>query len=209
MEKRTLGNYVKELRLQNNLSLRDLAGETDISYSYIHAIESGRVTPSREVAAALAEGLQGALPDELMRLGGYLPSPDSPKDLDGAIRLDVFASRLQKLISDGNWGLEALAVRTNIEKASLGRWLHPESYKTSADRPDVISLYKLASVLHVTPDYLAGYTDSTSGFDAAAPRPRNLRDLLYHEPLVLDHIPLDEQDKRKLIAMIYAVFDPE
>ncbi|MFD2707024.1 helix-turn-helix domain-containing protein [Salibacterium lacus] len=207
MENRTLGSYVRELRLRNNFSLRDLARETDISYSYIHAIENDRVTPSRDVAEALAGGLQGSLPDEILRLGGYLPSQQK-KSLEEAINLHSFASRLEELMSAQGWQMEALGVRTNIDKSHLYQWLHPDYYRTSSTRiPDIISLYKLASVFDVTPDYLAGCTGNENQFDKNFPRPKNLRDLLNGDPLVLDHIPLDEADKERLIAIIYAVFE--
>ncbi|SFM20006.1 helix-turn-helix domain-containing protein [Salibacterium qingdaonense] len=209
MEKRTLGNYVRDLRLRNNFSLRDLANETDISYSYIHAIESGRVTPSRDIAAALANGLKGALPDEMLRLGGYLPD-HRPKDLVDTLHLDLFASRLEELMSSSDWKVEGLAVRTSIDKDHLQQWLRPGSYQTSSSRlPDIISLYKLAALFNVTPDYLAGSTDDPHAFETSFPRPKNLRDLLNNEPLVLDHIPLDEADKDRLIAIIYAAFDSQ
>ncbi|SFQ27110.1 helix-turn-helix domain-containing protein [Salibacterium halotolerans] len=207
MEKRTLGNYVRDLRLRNNFSLRDLANETDISYSYIHAIESDRVTPSREIAASLANGLKGALPDEMLRLGGYLPAQRTV-DLADAIDMELFALRLEELMSGNDWKVEALAVRTNINKNELHGWLHPGIYQTSSSQsPDIISLYKLAALFHVTPDYLAGAVHDPNVFEPSFPRPKNLRDLLNGEALVLDNIPLDEADKERIIAILYAAFD--
>ncbi|MFZ4451771.1 helix-turn-helix domain-containing protein [Salibacterium aidingense] len=208
MEKRTLGRYVNEMRLKNNLSLRDLAKETGLSYSYIHSIENERVMPSRDVVVALSKGLEGALPDELLRLGGYLPVPEEKEDENNDIKPDVFSSRFQKIFSQSTWTEETLSIKTNIEKTLIYRWLRPNTYRTSNDQgPDIISVYKLAAALKVTPDYLSGYAEHPNEMASSAPRPKNLRHILHSESLVLDHIPLDDQVKEKLIALIYAVFD--
>lgn len=206
MKKQTLGKYVYEKRLQNNYSLRDLGDITGLSYSYIHSIEKDKVIPSREVILQLAEGLKGALPDEMLRLGGLLPET---KEEETNFRIDreLFTTRLRECIENSGWSIDALSVKTGIDAHLIERWQKEFPYETSRDAtPDLIELYKLANALNVTPDYLVGYTDNPEDYHPSAPRPKNLRHILASETLMFDHIPLDDKDKEKLTKIIYAVF---
>lgn len=49
---------LKELRQQENLTLRKLGEKAGISYSIINSIENGRIIPSKDVALALAIALK-------------------------------------------------------------------------------------------------------------------------------------------------------
>ncbi|WNR44481.1 helix-turn-helix domain-containing protein [Paenibacillus roseipurpureus] len=49
---------LKELREQQNLTLRKLGEKAGISYSILVSIESGRIIPSKDVALALAIALR-------------------------------------------------------------------------------------------------------------------------------------------------------
>ncbi|MFB5662707.1 helix-turn-helix domain-containing protein [Alteribacillus sp. HJP-4] len=207
MKKRTFGSYLYEMRLRNNLSLRDFGRKTGISYSYISMIEKDTKHPSREVVFALMDGLEGVVPEEMLRLAGYAPSEmKSEKPIH--ISEDVFAERMNELIGASEWTINTLAVRTKIDTKKLQRWLRLPAYRTFRGHgPDIISVYKLAKVLDVTPDYLAGFTDKKNAYFSSAPRPKNLREILATETLVFDHIPLDEDDKEKLAEIIVTVFD--
>lgn len=66
------GIYLKKLRSQKKLTLRNLAEQSGLSYSFIASLEKGRYNPSRETIAALA-GPIGADHDELLQLAGFLP----------------------------------------------------------------------------------------------------------------------------------------
>jgi len=72
--KKQFGLTIRRLRLTNNLSLRDLAKKSGISYSFIGSIERGRFAPSRETVVALGQSLDGADLNELMILAGYVPA---------------------------------------------------------------------------------------------------------------------------------------
>ncbi|EFM09198.1 transcriptional regulator, XRE family [Paenibacillus curdlanolyticus YK9] len=72
-DKNKLGQTIRLLRLTNNLSLRDLAEKSGISYSFISSVEKGRFAPSRETTIALAEALKGADLNELLMLAGFAP----------------------------------------------------------------------------------------------------------------------------------------
>lgn len=49
---------LKELRQQQNLTLRKLGEKAVISYSILNSIENGRIVPSKDVALALAIALK-------------------------------------------------------------------------------------------------------------------------------------------------------
>ncbi len=49
---------LKELRQQQNLTLRKLGEKAGISYSILNSIENGRIEPSKDVALALAIALK-------------------------------------------------------------------------------------------------------------------------------------------------------
>lgn len=70
-----LGRKIKELRLKNDLSLRDLEKKSNVSYSFISSIENSRFNGSRETIAALADALEGADKNELLLLAGFAPEP--------------------------------------------------------------------------------------------------------------------------------------
>ncbi len=72
------GSRLRELRLQQKLSLRSLAEKSTLSYSFIGSLEKGRFNPSRESIYALASSLN-ADANELLTLAGFLPdkNPDA------------------------------------------------------------------------------------------------------------------------------------
>ncbi|WP_240376117.1 helix-turn-helix domain-containing protein [Bacillus piscicola] len=210
MKKRTLGSYVNEMRVKNKLSLRELGKRTNLSFSYIHSIESDKVKPSRDAILALAEGLKGAFPDEMLRLGGLLPDP-IPENNPPNVYVSVFSRRLRECIEQKKWTSDVLAAKTNIDISAIRSWLDFHTYAEIGDsiKPELINIYKIADALGVTADYLAGYAENPDEYHPAAPRPKNLRHILASEELVLDHIPLDKKAKEKIIQMIYAVFNNE
>jgi len=68
-----LGKKIKQLRLSNDLSLRDLADRTKVSFSFISSIEKNRYHASRETIISLADALNGADKNELLLLAGFAP----------------------------------------------------------------------------------------------------------------------------------------
>ncbi|ATW25505.1 helix-turn-helix domain-containing protein [Candidatus Formimonas warabiya] len=65
------GDLIKQARLKEDLSLRDLAGLcTGISFSYINKLEKGLYEPSRQVVLELAKAL-GLSPDKVLITAGY------------------------------------------------------------------------------------------------------------------------------------------
>ncbi len=66
------GRRLRELRCAAGLSIKALAKEFGISYTYISRIETGRALPSKALTAKIATRL-GADFEELLVLAGRLP----------------------------------------------------------------------------------------------------------------------------------------
>lgn len=200
-----VGEYIKKLRTQKKLSLRELAKRANISHSIISLIENNLHHPTRDMVASLAKGLDVPA-HELERLAGYLPQQtDEPKE-PYIINNDTLRHRIQTLMETQNISIQQIALTCSINPQQLESWLQSES----ADNPlSLAHVYKLAQSLDVTPDFLYGYTNSPNGYDPRAPRPKNLLTILESEDIIFDDIPLDDHDKQKLIKIIYAVFGNE
>lgn len=69
----TLGERMKELRMQQEWTLRKLSEKSGVSYSLISAIESNELQPTREAVLSLARALKCEDPAELLGLAGYAP----------------------------------------------------------------------------------------------------------------------------------------
>lgn len=63
-----LGSKLKQLRQQQDISLRKLGEKAGVSYSIMNAIEHGRFLPSSDVIRSLANVLKYDQVDELLRL---------------------------------------------------------------------------------------------------------------------------------------------
>lgn len=74
---RTLGDILRDARLDLDLSLRDLAKKLDVTPSYLSDIENNRRVPSEEVLRSMAHTLRLDF-DELMARAGRFG--------DGALR---------------------------------------------------------------------------------------------------------------------------
>lgn len=67
----SLGDQIRDARLEHKRGLRDLARELDLAPSYLSDIENDRRVPAEPVMRALAQTLHLDF-DELMSLGGRL-----------------------------------------------------------------------------------------------------------------------------------------
>ena len=73
-----IGPYLKELRLTNNLTTKQVEIKTGISNSYISLIERSQRKPSAEILSKLAKAYK-VKTENLLRLAGYLP-PEKTED---------------------------------------------------------------------------------------------------------------------------------
>lgn len=79
-----LGYRIKEARLNKSLSIRDLGELSDISFSYISALERGKYQPARDKLIKLANTLDLDV-DNLLNLAGYATSINNQEMIPGAI----------------------------------------------------------------------------------------------------------------------------
>lgn len=73
-----IGLYLKELRLKNNLTTKQVEVKTGISNSYISLIERNKRKPSAEILSKLAKAYK-VKTEDLLRIMGYLPSIETKK----------------------------------------------------------------------------------------------------------------------------------
>ncbi|WP_186673038.1 helix-turn-helix transcriptional regulator [Sporosarcina sp. BP05] len=66
------GTRIRKLREEKKLTLRSLAEQSNLSYSFIASLEKGRYNPSRESIFSLAAPLDADV-NELLMLAGFLP----------------------------------------------------------------------------------------------------------------------------------------
>lgn len=116
MDKRTLGQRVKNLREQKEMTQKELAKTSEITRNYISSIETGRYSPSIETLEKIAnsldvtilnildnrvESMESRVENERNRLHGLFS--DIPEyQLEVAEGLIIQASRLRILLDD-NW----------------------------------------------------------------------------------------------------------
>ncbi|HCH67545.1 MAG TPA: hypothetical protein DEV98_02685 [Clostridiales bacterium] len=74
----TLGDFIKNRRIELNMSRNVLGEKANISHTEVFRIESNqRKQPSLKVLCAIADAL--SIPqEELLKVAGYFPSDDTP-----------------------------------------------------------------------------------------------------------------------------------
>jgi transcriptional regulator with XRE-family HTH domain len=91
---RDLGEFIRDQRRQDRLSLRKLSELAGISNPYLSQIERGLRKPSAEILQGIARGLQISAETLYVRAGILDESPES--DLETAIRNDRALTERQK-----------------------------------------------------------------------------------------------------------------
>jgi transcriptional regulator with XRE-family HTH domain len=100
--KQKVGEYLKKIREDKNLSLRDVEAETGISNSYLSQLESGKIKePSPNLLHKLSE-FYGVSYETVMELAGY-PLSDINKEEPQIRRL---AARLGRVTEEEEEELE-------------------------------------------------------------------------------------------------------
>lgn len=89
MKAKEFGMYLKNLRKENNLSIRQLAERSNVSNAYLSQVENGkRSVPSPEILKRLSEQLNTSY-DELMNEAGYIETTNENPLQDKALE-DLF-----------------------------------------------------------------------------------------------------------------------
>jgi len=136
-----IGERIKALRKENNMTLRELSKKIGISVSFLSDIENGRSNPSLERLKDIAEGLGTTV-------SYLLGENDKTKTLN-----NEFSKRLKKLRKEKGLTQEELAQALNITRSALSL------YEIGKRDPDTETLRKIAGFFNVSVDYLLGRTD--------------------------------------------------
>lgn len=92
----TLGDYLREQRLANRLSLRQLAEATGVSNPYLSQIERGLRRPSAEVLQSIAKALRISAETLYVQAGILNPEDGEVRSVELAIMADSGLTDRQK-----------------------------------------------------------------------------------------------------------------
>lgn len=92
----SLGEYLREQRVANRLSLRQLADQAGVSNPYLSQIERGLRRPSAEVLQQLAKALRLSSETLYIRAGILNPDDGEPRSVELAIMADTGLTERQK-----------------------------------------------------------------------------------------------------------------
>ena len=92
----TLGDYLREQRLANRLSLRQLADAAGVSNPYLSQIERGLRRPSADVLQSIAKALRISSETLYVQAGILSPEQTEERSVELAIRADPGLTERQK-----------------------------------------------------------------------------------------------------------------
>jgi transcriptional regulator with XRE-family HTH domain len=92
----SLGEYLREQRVANRLSLRQLADQTGVSNPYLSQIERGLRRPSAEVLQQIAKALRVSAETLYVRAGILNPEDGEARSVELAIMADTGLTERQK-----------------------------------------------------------------------------------------------------------------
>jgi transcriptional regulator with XRE-family HTH domain len=91
-----LGGYLREQRLANRLSLRQLAEATGVSNPYLSQIERGLRRPSADVLQSIAKALRISAETLYVHAGILSPDDDQTRNVELSILADTGLTDRQK-----------------------------------------------------------------------------------------------------------------
>ena len=92
----SLGDYLKEQRINARLSLRQLAGQAGVSNPYLSQIERGLRKPSAEVLSQIAKALRISAESLYVRAGIISPEDGVGGSVELAVLGDIGLTERQK-----------------------------------------------------------------------------------------------------------------
>jgi transcriptional regulator with XRE-family HTH domain len=95
LAERHIGHFIRDLRSNARISLRELANRAGVSNPYLSQIERGLRRPSAEVLAQLADALRVSTALMYLR-AGLLPDKEGNHTVLGAIAADTGLTAAQK-----------------------------------------------------------------------------------------------------------------
>jgi transcriptional regulator with XRE-family HTH domain len=91
-----LGGYLREQRLANRLSLRQLAEAAGVSNPYLSQIERGLRRPSADVLQQIAKALRISAESLYVQAGILSPDDEEPRNVELSIHADTGLTERQK-----------------------------------------------------------------------------------------------------------------
>jgi len=89
MDRESLGDFVRRIRTQKNMSCADVSrrcarkGQHRISGSYVNRIENyPKLRPTADRLKALADGLGVPAEELFARVAGYVPEGETPEEIE-------------------------------------------------------------------------------------------------------------------------------
>ena len=92
----SLGDYLREQRVANRLSLRQLAEVTGVSNPYLSQIERGLRRPSADVLQSIAKALRLSAEQLYVQAGILSPDDHEVPTVESAISADTGLTQRQK-----------------------------------------------------------------------------------------------------------------
>jgi transcriptional regulator with XRE-family HTH domain len=92
----SLGEYVREQRVANRLSLRQLADAAGVSNPYLSQIEHGLRRPSAEVLQSIAKALRISAENLYVRAGIFSPDEAEVRAVEVSVLADTGLTDRQK-----------------------------------------------------------------------------------------------------------------
>ena len=92
----SLGDYLKDQRVNAQLTLRQLAGQAGVSNPYLSQIERGLRRPSADVLQALAKALRISAEQLYVQAGILNPDEDEARSVELAVLGDPSLTERQK-----------------------------------------------------------------------------------------------------------------
>jgi len=111
-----------------------------------------------------------------------------------------FAEKLVKLREAKGLSQYEVADRLGIKRPRYNAW------EQGIAKPRADMIKKLADFFEVSPDYLLGYNQSSVPTWATKKDVRDFRKMLEEETIMFDGMPLDDEDKEKILRVVEAVF---
>lgn len=186
-------------------SINQYGKESGVDPGYISRLMRGLINtpPSANIIKKLGNQAHHEISTlDLLTIAGYLG--DEIKENTPSYKPDqlyAFSFRLKHgLRNAGVSALEA-ANECKISEDYITRLMNgPEGL------PGVGTLYRLAELISVSPDYLGGFTNDPEGFDTSTPRPKDMKEFLEREEVMLDGQILNDEDKEMIQNVLSAVF---
>lgn len=193
---KNLGHRLKRARTEKRFTQMEVAKILGISHGTLSGYERNYRDPDTETLSKLA-----ALYD--VSLDWLLTGETSESSVENTIKTDLetFAYRLITGMQHKGISIEQAAEECGVTPEYI------QELMTAPKRlPGANTLFNLAMLLDVTPDYLGGFTDDPKGTSPHTPRPKEMTEFLDREEVMFDGVPLTEEDKEKIKNVLAAIF---